>query len=34
MMAAGWDDGPDRPAPGFPDNGKWKIRWERLQRMP
>ena len=34
MMAAGWDGGPDRPAPGFPDNGKWKVRWEGLQRMP
>lgn len=34
MMAAGWDGGPERPAPGFPDNGKWKIRWEGLNRMP
>jgi hypothetical protein len=34
MMAAGWDGCPDRPAPGFPDNGKWNIRWEGLQRMP
>ncbi len=34
MMAAGWDGCPDRPAPGFPDNGKWKLRWEGLQRMP
>jgi hypothetical protein len=23
MMTAGWDGCPDRPAPGFPDNGKW-----------
>jgi len=34
MMAAGWDGCPDRPAPGFPDNGKWKIRWEGLKPMP
>ena len=34
MMAAGWDDCPDRPAPGFPDNDKWNIRWEGLKPMP
>ena len=34
MMAAGWDGCPDRPAPGFPDNGKWNIRWEGLKPMP
>lgn len=34
MMAAGWDDCPDRYAPGFPDNGKWNIRWEGLKPMP
>ena len=34
MMAAGWDGCPDRPAPGFPDNGKWNVRWEGLRRMP
>ncbi len=34
MMAAGWDGCPDRPTPGFPDNGKWKVRWEGLKRMP
>ncbi|MBN2315059.1 MAG: hypothetical protein JXM79_14110 [Sedimentisphaerales bacterium] len=34
MMAAGWDNGPARPAPGFPDNGKWNIRWEGLRKMP
>ncbi|MDT8301012.1 MAG: hypothetical protein RQ760_05965 [Sedimentisphaerales bacterium] len=33
MMAAGWD-GADRPAPGFPKNGQWNIRWEGLKRMP
>jgi hypothetical protein len=34
MMAAGWDGCPDRYAPGFPDNGKWNIRWQGLKRMP
>jgi hypothetical protein len=34
MMAAGWDGSPDHPAPGFPDNGQWNIRWEGLRLMP
>ena len=34
MMAAGWDGAPDKFAPGFPDNGKWNVRWEGLHRMP
>jgi hypothetical protein len=34
MMAAGWDGCPNRTAPGFPDNGKWNVRWEGLKRMP
>lgn len=34
MMAAGWEGSPERPAPGFPDNGQWNIRWEGLRRMP
>ena len=34
MMTAGWDGCPDRPSPGFPDNGRWNIRWEGLGRMP
>jgi hypothetical protein len=34
MMAAGWDGCPNRPAPGFPDNGKWNIQWEGLKPMP
>jgi hypothetical protein len=34
MMAAGWDGAPDRPAPGFPDNGRWTVRWEGLRRAP
>lgn len=34
MMAAGWDGAPDRPTPGFPDNGKWSVKWEGLHKMP
>lgn len=34
MMAAGWDGCPDHPSPGFPDNGKWNVRWEGLRQMP
>lgn len=34
MMAAGWDGAPDRPNPGFPNNGQWKVRWEQLSPMP
>ncbi len=34
MMAAGWDNCPSRPAPGFPDNGKWNIKCEGLKCMP
>ena len=34
MMAAGWDDGPDRNAPGFPDDGQWVVKWEGLRKMP
>jgi hypothetical protein len=34
MMAAGWDGGPRRSAPGFPDNGQWTVRWEGLRPAP
>lgn len=34
MMAAGWDGAPDRHAPGFPDDGRWSVRWEGLRRAP
>ncbi len=34
MMAAGWDGCPERSAPGFPDNGRWNVRWEGLKPMP
>ena len=32
MMCAGWTDGPQTDAPGFPKNGKWKVRHEDLRR--
>ncbi len=31
LMAAGWDGAPKKHAPGFPDNGKWTVRWEGLR---
>jgi len=34
LMAAGWDGAPKRNAPGFPDNGQWKVRWENLRPAP
>ncbi|HXR07213.1 MAG TPA: hypothetical protein VN765_07770, partial [Candidatus Acidoferrum sp.] len=34
MMAAGWDGAPDKPAPGFPDNGQWTVRCEGLLKAP
>lgn len=34
LMAAGWDNGPKRNAPGFPDDGKWNVRWENLRVAP
>ena len=33
MMCAGWD-GQDTDTPGFPKDGKWKVKWEGLQPMP
>ncbi|HSE30070.1 MAG TPA: hypothetical protein VLA93_00685 [Pyrinomonadaceae bacterium] len=30
MMAAGWKGAPATHAPGFPDDGSWKVRWEGL----
>lgn len=33
MMCAGWD-GSKGNCPGFPKNGKWKVRWEGLEPMP
>lgn len=34
MLSAGWDGAPHRNAPGFPTNGKWKVRWEGLSAAP
>ena len=34
MMAAGWDGCPDRPAPGFPADGSWTVKWEGLKPAP
>ncbi|MGB8226514.1 MAG: hypothetical protein WCE45_06600, partial [Sedimentisphaerales bacterium] len=34
MMAAGWDNSPNKNAPGFPDDGRWVVRWENLKKMP
>ncbi|KEO75691.1 hypothetical protein [Anditalea andensis] len=33
MMAAGWEGAPERPNPGFPNDGQWKVKWEGLNRM-
>jgi hypothetical protein len=34
LMAAGWDGAPPVAAPGFPQDGSWRVRWEGLNRMP
>ncbi|MDQ8203276.1 hypothetical protein [Pelagicoccus sp. SDUM812003] len=34
MMAAGWDGAPEIHAPGFPQDGSWKVSWENLHPMP
>lgn len=34
MMAAGWDNCSDHNAPGFPNDGKWIVKWENLNKMP
>lgn len=33
MMCAGWEGCPDIKNPGFPQNGKWNVRWEGLHKM-
>jgi len=33
MMCAGWD-GSKGDCPGFPKDGKWKVKWEGLKPMP
>jgi len=30
MMAGGWRGAPLRHAPGFPEDGSWTVRWEKL----
>lgn len=34
MMAAGWDGAPKVPAPGFPQDGSWTVRYEGLSPAP
>jgi hypothetical protein len=34
MMCAGWDGAPDIYAPGFPNDGHWKVKFEGLKRIP
>lgn len=34
MMAAGWDGGPKVEAPGFPKDGRWRVRVEGIRPMP
>ncbi|MGH8023124.1 MAG: hypothetical protein ACRED1_06065, partial [Limisphaerales bacterium] len=34
LMAAGWDGCPKRHAPGFPDDGRWDVKWEGLKIAP
>jgi len=34
LMIAGWDGGPARPNPGFPDDGTWTIQAEGLAPLP
>lgn len=33
MMCAGWD-GSTHPNPGFPQDGRWNVRWEGLKPLP
>jgi hypothetical protein len=34
LMAAGWDGAPAFPAPAFPADGSWRVRFEGLRRAP
>jgi hypothetical protein len=34
LMAGGWDGAPARPTPGFPDDGRWRVRAEGLHPLP
>jgi hypothetical protein len=33
-MAAGSDEMDGKRLPGFPDDGKWKIRFENINKLP
>ncbi len=33
-MYADLNDAPSIKNPGFPQNGKWNVRWENLDKMP
>ncbi|MBQ4380576.1 MAG: hypothetical protein II806_04795 [Bacteroidaceae bacterium] len=33
MMCAGWEGCPNVSNPGFPQDGKWNVRWEGLRKM-
>lgn len=34
MMSAGWQGAPQTHAPGFPSDGSWTVRWEKLAPAP
>jgi hypothetical protein len=34
LMAGGWDGAPERPAPGFPSDGRWVVCAEGFKRLP
>jgi len=34
LMAGGWDTAPEINAPGFPQDGTWKVRVENLNKLP
>src|SRR5690606_38956855 len=34
LMAGGWDDAPAVPAPGFPQDGTWKVKVENMNKLP
>lgn len=34
LMVAGWDNGPETNAPGFPQDGNWNIKVENMNKLP
>jgi hypothetical protein len=34
LIAAGWDGAPKVNAPGFPQDGSWRVRVENLNKLP